>query len=90
MTDTIEREAYRFIPGPFQYSAGVAAKPGFAIHRVRFANPVLLAEGCGRIEAFVTGHGLPLSAFCACELRSPAPFTDAGFIAFNREYVGTL
>ena len=29
------------------------------------------------------------SASCACELRSLAPFTDAGFIAF-REYVGTL
>jgi hypothetical protein len=33
---------------------------------------------------------VPLLAFCACELRSPAPFTDAGFIAFNRHYCGTL
>ncbi len=90
MTETIERDAYRFIPGPFQYSAGVVAKPGFALHRLRFLDPVPLAEGFQHIEALMTAEGLPFTAFCACELRSPAPFTDDGFIAFNREYVGTL
>ncbi len=90
MTETIERAAFRFIPGPFQYSAGVAAKPGFAMQRIRFANPVPLAEGFARIAAFIGAAGLPLTAFCACELRSPAQFSDAGFIAFNRDYVGTL
>jgi hypothetical protein len=49
-----------------------------------------LAEGFRRIEAFLGDAELPLTTFCACELRSPAPFTDAGFIAFNREYCGTL
>jgi hypothetical protein len=81
---------YRFIAGPFQYSAGVAALPGFAIRRIRFVKPVPLAEGFRRIEALLKAEGLPLTAFCACELRSPGQFTDAGFIAFNREYVGTL
>jgi hypothetical protein len=90
MTGTIDRTGYCYIPGPFQYSAGVAALPGYAVERVRFANPVPLADGFDRIEALLRGAGLPLTAFCACELRSPAPFTDAGFIAFNREYVGTL
>ncbi|HEY1411682.1 MAG TPA: hypothetical protein VGF36_06045 [Rhodopila sp.] len=90
MSETVDREGYRYIPGPFQYSAGVAALPGFAIERVRFANPVPLVEGFGRIEAFLRDAGLKLTAFCACELRSPAPFTDEGFIAFNRTYVGTL
>jgi hypothetical protein len=90
MSNTIERAGYRYIPGPFQYSAGVAALPGFAIERVRFANPIPLTEGFQRIEAHLTGAGLPLTAFCACELRSPGQFTDAGFIAFNRQYVGTL
>jgi hypothetical protein len=90
MSETVDREGYRYIPGPFQYSAGVAALPGHAIERVRFADPVPLAEGFRRIEALIRQRGLPLSAFCACELRSPAPFTDAGFVAFNREYVGTL
>lgn len=90
MPQTSECQAYRFIPGPFQYSAGVAAKPGFAMQRIRFANPVPLLEGFRRIEAYLAAEGLPLTAFAACELRSPEPFTDAGFIAFNRDYVGTL
>jgi hypothetical protein len=90
MTGFVEREGYRYIPGPFQYSGGVAAAAGYAIERVRFADPVPLAEGFRRIERFLGDAGLPLTAFCACELRSPAPFTDAGFVAFNREYVGTL
>ncbi|WP_428483696.1 2-amino-5-chloromuconate deaminase CnbZ [Rhodopila sp.] len=90
MTDTVDRVGYRYLPGPFQYSAGVAALPGFAIERVRCANPIPLSEGFRRIEAGLTAAGLPLTAFCACELRSPAPFTDAGFTAFNRDYVGTL
>lgn len=90
MTGTIDRTGYRYIPGPFQYSAGVAALPGYAIERVRFTNPVPLAEGFRRIEAFLLALALPVTALCACELRSTAPFSDAGFIAFNRDYVGTL
>ena len=31
-----------------------------------------------------------LTSFCACELRSPAPFSDDGFRAFNQGYVVTL
>ena len=81
---------YRFVPGMFQYSGGAAAEPGFAIERVRFQRPVPLAEGFARIEAYITAAGRPMTAFCACELRSPAPFTDQGFIDFNRQYVGTL
>ncbi len=34
--------------------------------------------------------GRPPTSFCACELRSPAPFNDAGFRAFNEIYVVTL
>jgi hypothetical protein len=90
MTGTIDFTGYRYVPGPFQYSAGVAALPGYAIKRIRFANPVPLLEGFRRIETFLRTANLPLTAFCACELRSPAPFTDAGFTAFNRDYVGTL
>lgn len=81
---------YRFIPGVFQYSAGVVADPGYRIERVRFARPVPLAEGFRRAEDIITAAGRPLTAFCACELRSPAPFDEAGFAAFNKVYVGTL
>jgi hypothetical protein len=81
---------YRYLEGVFQYSAGVAAQPGFEIQRARFREPVPLAEGFDRIAAHLSAVGRPLHAFCACELRSPAPFTEAGFEAFNRVYVGTL
>ena len=81
---------YRTIPAVFQYSGGVAALPGFAIRRVRFRRPMPLADGFGRIEAALAAAGRPLTAFCACELRSPAPFTDEGFRAFNQAYVEPL
>lgn len=87
---SFEPGGYRYIRGPFQYSAGVAAEPGFAIERVRFARPVPLEEGFRRIEAYLNETGRPLTSFCACELRSPAPFTEQGFVDFNRIYVGTL
>ena len=92
MTDTraLPEFGYRYIPGPFQYSAGVAALPGHRIERIRFLEPVPLEEGFARIERHFEEAGLPLTAFCACELRSPAPFTDEGFRQFNRAYVGTL
>jgi hypothetical protein len=81
---------FRFIKGPFQYSAGVAAEPGFAIERVRFRRPVPVDEGFRAIESHLKTRGRPTTAFCACELRSPEPFTEEGFKAFNRVYVGTL
>ena len=81
---------YRYIPAVFQYSGGVAAEPGFAIVRVRFHRPVPLAQGFARIEQVIREAGRPLTAFCACELRSPAPFTEEGFRAFNEIYAGTL
>jgi hypothetical protein len=81
---------YRFIPAVFQYSGGVAAEPGFQIERVVFAEPLPLAVGFERVEAFLAARGRPLTAFCACELRSPLPFTDDGFRNFNERYVETL
>lgn len=81
---------YRYIKGVFQYSAGVGAESGYAIERARFGAPVPLAEGFERVERHLREIGRPLTAFCACELRSPAPFTEEGFVAFNRTYVGTL
>jgi hypothetical protein len=77
---------FRFVPGVYQYSAGVAAEPGFRIERVRFAEPVPLAGGFARVAAALEAAGRPRSAFCACELRSPEPFTEDGFRAFNGQY----
>lgn len=81
---------YRYIPAVFQYSGGIAADTGYRLERVMFKNPVPLKEGFARIEAIIKAAGRPLSAFAACELRSPAPFTQEGFNAFNEVYVGTL
>ena len=92
MTETaiFEPGGYRYMRGVFQYSGGVAAEPGFAIERARFHRPPPLAAGFAAVEAHLAALGRPLTAFCACELRSPAPFTEDGFAAFNRVYVGTL
>jgi hypothetical protein len=81
---------YRFIPGVFQYSGGAAADPGFEIERVRFDKPVPLAEGFKQIAQYIKAVGRPLTSFAACELRSPAAFTDQGFRDFNLHYVKTL
>src|SRR5262249_27807318 len=87
---TFQPGGYRFIEHAFQYSGGVAAEPGFTIERVRLAPMLPLADRVDAIEAHLKRLGRPPSAFCACELRSPAQFTDAGFVAFNRLYVQRL
>jgi hypothetical protein len=89
-TEVFARGGYRFIPAVFQYSGGVAAEPGFAIERVTFAKPVPLVRGFERVAEIIAARGRPLTAFCACELRSPAPFSDSGFRDFNEAYVATL
>jgi hypothetical protein len=77
---------YAFLEGGYPYSAGVVALPGFAIHRARFLRPVPVAQGFERIAAFLAAAGRPRTAFAACELRSPAPFTLEGFRGFNTGY----
>jgi len=92
MISTVEapNSGYRFMPGVSQYSCGIAALPGFSIERVRFAEPVPLKAGFARIDDMLKQAGRPLTAFGACELRSPAPFTEEGFKAFNEIYIKTL
>jgi hypothetical protein len=81
---------YRFIAAVFQYSGGVAAEPGYQIERAAFHEPVPLALGFQRAEALLAARGRPPTAFCACELRSPLPFSDQGFRTFNELYVEAL
>ncbi len=87
---SFEAGGYRYVPGPFQYSGGVAAEPGFAIERARFTRRPNIVEGFRAIEAHLASLRRPRTAFCACELRSPVPFTETGFVDFNRDYVATL
>ena len=81
---------YRFIPAVFQYSSGAAALPGYEIERVRFDKWLPLAEGFAAVANYIQAVGRPLTSFCACELRSPAAFTESGFRQFNEHYVKTL
>ena len=81
---------YRYVPGVSQYSGGVAALAGHAIIRVRFRRPVALEAGFERIARWIEEAGRPLTAFSACELRSPAPFTEDGFRRFNAAYCAVL
>ena len=81
---------FRYIPAVFQYSAGVAASAGFRIRRVRFHTPVPIKAGFAAAARIIAAAGRPLTSFCACELRSPAPFSDDGFRTFNQSYVVTL
>jgi hypothetical protein len=90
MTRDFAAGHYRFIPAVFQYSSGACAFPGFQIERVRFDHLLPLAEGFARVAAFIQSAGERLTSFCACELRSPAAFSEAGFLAFNQHYVKTL
>lgn len=90
MTSDFAAGNYRFIPAVFQYSSGAAANPGFEVEHVRFDHLLPLAEGFARIAKYIQAQGRLLTSFCACELRSPAAFTEDGFRAFNQHYVKTL
>jgi hypothetical protein len=90
MTRDFPAGNYRFIPAVFQYSSGAAADAGFEIERVRFDRLLPLADGFAQAAEYIRSAGRPLTSFCACELRSPAAFTEAGFLTFNQHYVKTL
>ena len=90
MTRDFAAGNYRFIPAVFQYSSGAAADRGYEIERVRFDRLLPLEQGFAQIAKYIQAAGRPLTSFCACELRSPAAFTEDGFFKFNQHYVKTL
>ena len=90
MTRDFAAGNYRFIPAVFQYSSGAAADRGYEIERVRFDRLLPLGQGFTQIARYIQAAGRPLTSFCACELRSPAAFTEDGFFKFNQHYVKTL
>ena len=90
MTQEFPAGNYSFIPAVFQYCSGAAASPGYEVERVRFDKMPPLAEGFALIKKYIEDAGRPLTSFCACELRSPAAFTEDGFLRFNQHYVKTL
>lgn len=89
-TVRFDKGGYRYIPAVPQYSAGVAAEPGFRIERVQLQRPVPLQAGFELIKQHLQTIGRPLAAFCACEVRSPKPVDQTGFREFNEAYSKTL
>lgn len=81
---------YAFLEGGFPYSAGVIALPGHDIVRARFHRPLPVSEGFAAIQAHLASQGRPLTSLCSAELRSPQPFSFAGFREFNAGYVAVL
>jgi hypothetical protein len=85
-----ESGGYRFVHSTPHRSAGVAALSGFAIRRVRLRRPLPLGEGFATVHRFLRSIDRPITAFCACELRCPAPLSDRGLQEFNSRYLGQL
>lgn len=82
---------YKYIVSPGgPFSGGVAALPGYALRRVRFARPIPMMDGFAFIKTYLEREGRPVTALAACELRSPAPMTREQFQGFNGEYLKTL
>ena len=84
------RGGYSFLRGIGPYSAGVAAAGGFTIEYVRLASPIPWRRGFEWVEAHLRSAGRPRASLCAVALRSPEPFTFAGFDEFNAAYVEVL
>ena len=84
------RGGYSFLKGGAAYSAGTVASPGFVIEHLTLARPIPLKDGFDRIDAELRAAGRPRAALCAIALRSPEPFTFAGFKEFNAGYVEVL
>jgi hypothetical protein len=84
------RGNYRFLPGIEPYSSGVVADPGCEIIHVTLVRPFPYQDGFERIAGHLDRARRPRQALCAIELRSPAPYTRAGFVAFNAGYRALL
>ena len=85
-----KRGNYSFLKGIAPYSGGVVAEAGFEVIHVRLPRYTPLAPGFEAVEAHLKTAGRPLQALCGMELRSPKPFSFAGFNQFNASYVDVL
>ncbi|MBI3866561.1 MAG: RidA family protein [Planctomycetia bacterium] len=81
---------YRFLPGIAPYSCGVASAPGFEIVHATLQQPLPYRAGFERIARHLAECGRPKAALCGIELRSPRPYSFAGFAVFNAEYATIL
>ena len=81
---------YHFLSGIDPYSCGAVADPGHEVVHATLQAPLPWRDGFERIDAHLAAAGRRREALCGIQLRSPAPFTMAGFIEFNRGYIDLL
>jgi hypothetical protein len=81
MITTVEApdSGYRFMPGVSQYSCGIGALDGFAIERVRFANPVPLKAGFEKIAEHLKNAERPLTSSPPASCARPRPLPKMVF-----------
>ena len=80
------RGGYHFLSGIDPYSCGVVADPGHEVVHATLRTSLPWREGFERIDAHLADVGRERHALCGIQLRSPEPFTMAGFIEFNVGY----
>jgi hypothetical protein len=81
---------YFFVPSIPPYSSAVVAAHGFELVHATFAKPLPVARGLKAIKAQLASRARPAQALCALELRCPAPYSFAGFNAYNEKYRALL
>jgi hypothetical protein len=81
---------YSFLPGIAPYSCGVVASTGYEIVHVRYLKPINYRPAFDRIANYLESVRRPRTSLCAIELRSPSPFTFAGFSELNADYAAIL
>ncbi|MFN8442062.1 MAG: hypothetical protein U0175_14875 [Caldilineaceae bacterium] len=81
---------YHYLPHRIAFGDGVVAAAGFEIVHAAFFKPLPFAQGFDAAVAYLKSIGRPVDALCGAELRSPKPFTNAGFAEFNNSYVAKL
>ena len=81
---------FRFLRGIAPYSSGAAALSGYELVHATLVPPRPYREGFEAIDRHFKQEGRPPEALCGIELRSPRPFTFAGFNQFNQSYLEML
>jgi len=84
------RGNFTFIQGIGPFSAGVRARPGFAIVHAALRPFVPLASGYDLIERHLRELTRPIQALCGMQFRIPRPLSREGFEEFNRPYIEKL
>ena len=84
------RGKYHFLSGIDPYSCGVVADPGHEVVHATLQAPLPWRDGFELIDAHLATAGRGREALCGIQLRSPEPFTMAGFKEFNSGYIDLL